>query len=103
MPLHDLENARQFLKDNPDFSAKIGARVREALGLTKPESLGPIRPEPVQDAPGIMSAPRTIFMSCLSLDYAAALAIGNRGAGGVHGGGDVRATGDASGAADRPR
>ena len=37
------ENARQFLKDNPDIRAKIDAELRKALGLNKmpePESTG---------------------------------------------------------------
>jgi recombination protein RecA len=29
------ENARQFLKDNPDIRAKIDTELRKALGLTK--------------------------------------------------------------------
>jgi recombination protein RecA len=38
------ENARQFLKDNPDIRAKIDAEVRKTLGLTKstePEGAAP--------------------------------------------------------------
>ncbi len=43
------ENARQFLKDNPDIRAKIDSELRKSLGLTKisePES-SPTVPTPI--------------------------------------------------------
>jgi recombination protein RecA len=44
------ENAKQFLKDNPDVRAKIDAELRKALGL--------IRPDPVvAPAPGPTAVP----------------------------------------------
>jgi recombination protein RecA len=41
------ENARQFLKDNPDIRQAIDADLRKALGLVKPEPpAAPAGPEP---------------------------------------------------------
>ncbi|HEV8131725.1 MAG TPA: recombinase RecA [Acidobacteriota bacterium] len=34
------ENARQFLKENPDIAGKLSSRIREVMGLVKPETLG---------------------------------------------------------------
>jgi recombination protein RecA len=45
------ENARQFLKDNPDIRAKVDAELRKALGLVKtsePEGAAP--PTPIDSA-----------------------------------------------------
>ena len=44
------ENARQFLKDNPDIRQNIDTELRQALGL--------LRVEPVNGAPVEMPAPR---------------------------------------------
>jgi recombination protein RecA len=39
------ENARQFLKDNPDLREKLDTDLRRALGLTKtPEAEAPVPP-----------------------------------------------------------
>src|SRR5262249_20125456 len=43
------ENARQFLKDNPDVRKKLDTELRKALGL--------VRPEPVAVAPPAPSTP----------------------------------------------
>jgi recombination protein RecA len=42
------ENARQFLKDNPDIRQSLDSELRKILGLTKPEAGPP--PEPVAQA-----------------------------------------------------
>ncbi len=54
------ENARQFLKDNPDIRAKIDSELRKALGLTKaPESeIAAGAPTPI-DAPKQTAAARS--------------------------------------------
>jgi recombination protein RecA len=44
------ENARQFLKDNPDIRAAVDMDLRKALGLVKPEAL-PASPAPEPAAP----------------------------------------------------
>src|SRR5690349_4605551 len=36
------ENAKQFLKDNPDIREKLDADLRKALGLTKSTEAGPV-------------------------------------------------------------
>src|SRR5438876_763127 len=52
------ENARQFLKDNPDVRQALDQELRKALGLVKPEAGAPpaaVSPEPVaaaKSAPG---------------------------------------------------
>ena len=42
------ENARQFLKDNPDVKKKLDAELRKHIGLTKPEAANgsPVVPAP---------------------------------------------------------
>ena len=47
------ENARQFLKDNPDIRAKLDSELRRALGLVKPEASAQpaAAPEPAQARP----------------------------------------------------
>ncbi|MBV9301446.1 MAG: recombinase RecA [Acidobacteriaceae bacterium] len=40
------ENARQFLKDNPDIRAKIDTELRKTLGLTKVSEPQPSAPNP---------------------------------------------------------
>jgi recombination protein RecA len=35
------DNAREFLKENPELSAEIEARIREKLGVKMPEALTP--------------------------------------------------------------
>jgi recombination protein RecA len=40
------ENARQFLKDNPDIRANVDADLRKSLGLVKPEAAPPAPPAP---------------------------------------------------------
>jgi recombination protein RecA len=40
------ENARQFLKDNPDVRANIDSELRKALGLTKLSDAEPSSPTP---------------------------------------------------------
>jgi recombination protein RecA len=44
------ENARQFLKDNPDVRAKIDSDLRKALGMVKkePEAPAAVAPAPVE-------------------------------------------------------
>jgi recombination protein RecA len=49
------ENARQFLKDNPDIRAKIEAEVRKALGLTG-HSDGKPNGSAVEEAPPVLAA-----------------------------------------------
>jgi recombination protein RecA len=44
------ENARQFLKDNPDIRASVDMDLRKALGLVKPEA-PPASPAPEPAAP----------------------------------------------------
>src|SRR4030088_1362606 len=43
------ENARQFLKDNPDIRQQVDTELRKALGLTKTEA--PVEPVPVVEPP----------------------------------------------------
>ncbi|MBI3941301.1 MAG: recombinase RecA [Acidobacteria bacterium] len=38
------ENARQFLKDNPDIAGKLTTRLRESLGMVKPPVARPASP-----------------------------------------------------------
>ncbi|MBV9745124.1 MAG: recombinase RecA [Acidobacteriia bacterium] len=58
------ENARQFLKDNPDIRQKIDQELRMALGLVKPETSTPVNastealPPPVNASPRPVSARR---------------------------------------------
>jgi recombination protein RecA len=40
------ENARQFLKDNPDIRAKVDSELRKVLGLTKPAGPETTAPPP---------------------------------------------------------
>src|SRR6202050_4984666 len=40
------ENARQFLKDNPDVRKKVDAELRKHLGLTKEAAVAPVAPLP---------------------------------------------------------
>ncbi|MBX5494019.1 MAG: recombinase RecA [Bryobacteraceae bacterium] len=44
------ENARQFLKDNPDIRDRIDAELRKALGLVKAEPAAPAAPVPATEA-----------------------------------------------------
>jgi len=44
------ENARQFLKDNPDIRQKADAELRKALGLVRKEAEPPATPPPVEAA-----------------------------------------------------
>src|ERR1700678_1902880 len=56
------ENARQFLKDNPDVFKKLDAELRKALGLTRkePDVVAPQVPAPVEAAkPATASAARS--------------------------------------------
>jgi recombination protein RecA len=48
------ENARQFLRDNPDIRQKIDASLRQTLGLVKatpPSDAPAVAPEPVKAVP----------------------------------------------------
>jgi recombination protein RecA len=40
------ENARQFLKDNPDVKKKVDTELRKHLGLTKEAPVAPVAPVP---------------------------------------------------------
>jgi len=51
------ENARQFLKDNPDIREKLEAELRVVLGLAKQVALGS-NGAPVADAPPAPPAPK---------------------------------------------
>ena len=56
------ENARQFLKDNPDIRQTIDTELRKALGLIKPEPVVNSAAAagggaPVQQQPGPRPAP----------------------------------------------
>jgi recombination protein RecA len=51
------ENARQFLKDNPDIRASIDHELRVALGLTKPETAAAEAPAPAPPAVNAKPAP----------------------------------------------
>jgi recombination protein RecA len=56
------ENARQFLKDNPDIRQNVDAELRKALGLTRkePDVVAPQVPAPVEAAkPATASAARS--------------------------------------------
>jgi recombination protein RecA len=56
------ENARQFLKDNPDIRQNVDAELRKALGLTRkePDVVVPQVPAPVEAAkPAAASATRS--------------------------------------------
>jgi recombination protein RecA len=50
------ENARQFLKDNPDVRQSVDTELRKALGLIKAEPAAPPAPEP---APAPAAKPAT--------------------------------------------
>jgi recombination protein RecA len=51
------ENARQFLKDNPDIRQSIDQELRKALGLIKPEAT----PSPAEAAPPpVNSSPKPV-------------------------------------------
>ncbi len=45
------ENARQFLRDNPDMTAKLEAELRERLGLIKPGSSAPVNGDSPKPSP----------------------------------------------------
>ena len=44
------ENARQFLKDNPDIRQNVDAELRKTLGLIKPEPVNAAGPTPISAA-----------------------------------------------------
>ena len=44
------ENARQFMKDNPDIRQTIDTELRKTLGLIKPDPPAPVAPEPAPPA-----------------------------------------------------
>jgi recombination protein RecA len=44
------ENARQFLKDNPEVFKKLDAELRKALGLVRAEAAAPAVPPPAPPA-----------------------------------------------------
>jgi recombination protein RecA len=52
------ENARQFLKDNPDIRQSLDTELRKALGLTKPEAAPAAAPEPPAPAAKAAAPPR---------------------------------------------
>src|SRR6201984_389445 len=52
------ENARQFLKDNPDTRKKLDLELRKALGLVRAEVPAPVAPPPAP-APITAAAART--------------------------------------------
>jgi recombination protein RecA len=51
------ENARQFLKDNPDIRASIDTELRQALGLVKPEAAAAEAPAPAPPPANSKPAP----------------------------------------------
>src|SRR6202522_1921168 len=54
------ENARQFLKDNPDIRQQADTELRKALGFGRKEAEPPTAPPPVEAAkPAAASAPRS--------------------------------------------
>jgi len=56
------ENARQFLKDNPDIRQQVDAELRKVLGLIRkePEAVAPAVPAPVEvSKPATASAARS--------------------------------------------
>jgi recombination protein RecA len=56
------ENARQFLKDNPDIRQQVDTELRKALGFGRkePDALAPTVPAPVEAAkPATASAARS--------------------------------------------
>jgi recombination protein RecA len=52
------ENARQFLKDNPDIRQAIDQELRKALGLIKPETAPAATP--AEAAPPVNSSPKPV-------------------------------------------
>ncbi len=57
------ENARQFLKDNPDIRQSIDTELRKALGLIKPEPVnGAAGPTPITAAAGAGARPAPAAM-----------------------------------------
>ena len=53
------ENARQFLKDNPDIRQSVDTELRKTLGLvkTEPQAAGPASPVPEPAAAAAKAAP----------------------------------------------
>jgi recombination protein RecA len=51
------ENARQFLKDNPDVRQAIDTELRKALGLIKPAAVPPPEAAPPQPQPAAQARP----------------------------------------------
>jgi len=39
------DNARDFLKENPELAAEIEGKIREKLGVKSPEALAPLTAE----------------------------------------------------------
>ena len=57
------ENARQFLKDNPDIRQSVDSELRKALGLIKPEPVnGAAGPTPITAAAGAGARPAPAAM-----------------------------------------
>jgi recombination protein RecA len=54
------ENARVFLKDNPDLAGEIDRKVRAALGLVKPNLTVDASAAPVPDTPRPVAAPEPV-------------------------------------------
>jgi recombination protein RecA len=54
------ENARQFLKDNPDIRVKVDTELRKVLGLTKTAESEPVAaiPTPIDSKPAVASRAR---------------------------------------------
>ena len=51
------ENARVFLRDNPDLAGEIDKKIRTALGLAKGPGAVEASPAPVAEAPRPVAAP----------------------------------------------
>ena len=56
------ENARQFLKDNPDIRQNIDTELRKTLGLIKPETVNRRAPTPITAAAAGGARPATAMV-----------------------------------------
>jgi len=54
------DNARQFLKENPDIRIRLEAELRQTLGIPAPSPGAEAAPQPVAPSPGASSTRRAV-------------------------------------------